>query len=312
MINILRVTPYRNFIIYARAEYIFVKIRSYPLSQRHPRTDPMEVAVDQFETWELEAYAEGVNMPHVQQFVQQHPELWAAWQDQHLKQEHIYAGLTRFDCPSPLQLQKYYWREVSDAEATQIAAHLQQCASCSEEYQSLLSFVDADLLVVESPVAQPVPLQDKIRSLLPKPYLGGNLIERIQDFSERVRTIVAEFVPPLLPEFAPVALRSGDPIPTLDSVRPATLLFTAEESDVSLVAMKEVDGHLFVSGQVLTNEPIESGSVTMTPANQDVAEFSVALDSTGSFLINHLQPGYYFMKISLPAQSIVIPNVLLQ
>ena len=264
--------------------------------------------LDQFEAWELEAFAEGANMPQVQYFVQQHPDLWADWQRQYQKQEQVFRSLQRFDCPSPAQLQKYYWQETTASEDKQIASHLQQCASCAEDLQSLTNFLDADLQEADAPAPEKTSVQSKVRSLFP----SFNLNERLQEFSERVRTVVADFVPPLLPEFAPMALRSDDPIPTLSTARPATLLFTAEENDISLVAMKEVDGQIFLSGQVLANEPITRGNVTLTPANLDLPAIEAALDSSGSFLINNLQPGYYFIKVSVAEQAIVIPNVFLQ
>lgn len=264
--------------------------------------------MEQFETWELEAFAEGVKMPHVQAFVQQYPELWAAWQRQQQKQEQIYHKLARFDCPPTAQLQKFYWQELSAEEATRLEHHLRQCASCREEMQSLVSFLDSAALESDTAATTAPSTQGKIRSFLPT----LNLNARIQEFGNRIRTIVAEMVPPLLPELAPVALRGDDPIPTLSTSRPATMLFTAEESDVSLVAMKEVDGSLFVSGQLLTNSVVEHGKVTLTPANPDQAEIEAALNSSGTFLINCLRPGYYFMRISFVSQSVVIPNILLE
>lgn len=286
----------------------FGKICIHLQNQCHLRTDPMEVEVDQFETWELEAYAEGVNMPQIEQFVQQHPEFWEAWQHQHQKQEQTYSKLARFDCPSPTQLQRFYWQELSAEETTQLEHHLRQCASCREEMQSLVTFLDSESLESETSANTVPSLQGKIRSLLPT----LNLNERIQEFGNRMRTIVAEMVPPLLPELAPVALRSDDPIPTLSTARPATMLFTVAESDVSLVAMREVDGSLFVSGQLLTPVVVEHGNVTLTPANLDQAKIEASMDSSGAFLINHLQPSYYFMRISFASQFVVIPNILLE
>ena len=49
--------------------------------------------------------------------------------------------LYRFDCPSPAQLNHYYWRSLPAADLRQIKRHLRLCPSCAGELKALKDFL---------------------------------------------------------------------------------------------------------------------------------------------------------------------------
>lgn len=237
-------------------------------------------------------------MPQVQKFVQEHPAEWAAWLHSYQQAQRPYQALARFDCPPPGDLQSYYWRQLPTAQQQRLTAHLQVCTSCATELQSLVSFLGQEA-AQESPAPS---------SRLPTLNFGAMVAE----FKERVRTVVATFMPPLLPELAPVAFRTDELIPRLQAEKPATLLFTAEDIDISLVAMQEVDGQIFLSGQVLSDVGAVAGKVKLTAEKSQRPTLEAGLDETGAFVINNLHPGYYQLTVTTAERAVIVPNVLLQ
>lgn len=254
-------------------------------------------AISDFEPWELEAFAEGVDMPDVAAFTKKNPAIWAAWLTKYQQAEQRYITLQRFDCPSPDTLRDYYWDELTSTEYQRITAHLQTCFSCTKELQSLTDSL------AEQTLAPPKTLA----SMLP----AFNLGERFQEFSEQMRLLVAELVTPLNPLLVSSALRS-DSTSGLDRERPTTLIFEAEEIDISLVIQKENDDRLTVSGQILT--PVDGSTCKLKITNVDAAidEQQLFVDKIGAFQVNHLRPGKYRFVFLLLNTSIVIPNITLQ
>jgi len=96
-----------------------------------------ESIFDQFETWELEAVAEGDSFPHIQTVIDQNPELWSLWLQAYNEAQATFNVLYRFDCPAPAELRDYRWKMLTPARHSELAIHLTVCFSCANELQQL-------------------------------------------------------------------------------------------------------------------------------------------------------------------------------
>lgn len=248
-----------------------------------------------FEAWELEAYADGVEMPHVAAFFNQHPETRNVWEKEQRQIARVQAALYRFDCPSPLTLQDYYWKTLAQTELQQFEAHLQICPHCTAELAELQNF-----LAVDTATATPQ-----------TPRFLQNLHEQAQTLLDQVQIVVATLVTPLTPQLAGVALRSDQPRPMPNAEQQTTLLFTAGETDISLLVQKDLQGTRRLAGQIFASQPAMTGVCKLIAANPNLDPIEASVDDTGSFIMQQLPPGNYQLVAALPEQQIVIPNLVI-
>lgn len=245
-----------------------------------------------FAAWELEAYADGVEIPHLAQFLAEHPAEAAAWQRQQQELAPLQTALYRFDCPTPDQLQDYHWQQLSAGEQAHVQGHVQHCPHCQAELSELRSFL-----------APPKP----VKSTQPAVAEAARGWEaQLQGALEQFRLVVANLLTPPTPQLAGVALR-GDSDPA-SSATPQSLFFEAEETAISLLIQKEITGTLLLSGQLLTIQTSSRSTVKLIPQALDTTPTAVEADAIGNFTFPQLHPGSYQLQITLEDQLIVIPT----
>jgi hypothetical protein len=259
-------------------------------------------SLDDFQAWELEAYADGEALPHVAAFFEANPAIKSIWLRQRKLEAQLNSVLYRFDCPSPETLQAYYWRELPTTASNQFENHLQQCPLCRAEMASLQGFMRET-----APAAQAEPaLRPHSQNSFPQ-----NLLLRAQEFADQMRLVIANLVPPVAPQFATVALR-GDSVPRLQGAAQTSLLFEADDTDISLLVQKEQAGTLRLAGQLFASDLPTNTFCKLVPASLEEVPVQAQVDDTGNFVINQLQPGAYQLVILLQHQSIVVPNLILE
>lgn len=243
-----------------------------------------------FEPWEVEAYLDGEDLPHLADFLARNPALAATLQREQRQNHRLQSALYRFDCPSPATLQAYDWRELQPNAYQAVANHLQQCPQCSAELATLHAFA-----------AEPLPVtaaQSASASAQP------GLLAQWQGLVEQVRLVVATLVTPGGPQLAGVALRSATPAPT-------QLLFEADNIDVSLLIQQGANGAYRVDGQLFAPTTLTDTTYTLTSAAPDALPLTGAVTPTGIFTQTDLSAGVYQLIVKLPDHAIVVPNLTL-
>lgn len=249
-----------------------------------------DTTLDQFAAWEVEAFLDGEEMPHIAEFLARHPAALATLRQEQARSQRLQRALYRFDCPSPATLQAYLWQELAPNLQQQLATHLQHCTLCSAELASLQTFVSAPLPVTQ-PTAMLAPAQPTIR-------------EQLQTWLDQVQVMVATLVTPSTPQMAGVALRSS-------ATAPLTYLFTANNTDVSLLMHKQLDGAYRIDGQLFAATPLGETRYAFTNAQPDIAPVTGPLTATGSFVVTDLPAGSYQVVLKFPNQALVVPNLTL-
>lgn len=247
--------------------------------------------LDDFQPWELEAYLDGEELPHLAEFLAHHPSALAALQQEQAHSNRLRRILYRFDCPPPETLHAYHWDELNRDARRQVELHLHQCPQCSAELADLQAFVGEPLTAANS--------QETVA-----PTQVG-LVEQLQEWIDQVRVVVATLVTPGGPQFAGVALRNE---PTA-ATAPVTLLFEADDADVSLIAHKQLDGAYQVDGQLFATASLSDIRYVLTSAKAASPALTGKVDTTGRFVIPRVAAGAYQLVIQLPDRAIVIPNL---
>lgn len=258
-------------------------------------------SLEQFEPWELEAFAEGADIPQLAIFAQQHPGVWSIWLEGYRRQQQKYAQFHRFDCPSPDALRDYYWDVLTSEQRAQIASHLTICGSCTDELRTLEESLTEDNLPVGQKTGSPILAYWR---------------EQVETLADHIKWTVATLVSPLTPTLAPVALRSAESTPLLDSAQPTTLLFETADLDLNLILQKENDSTITLGGQILTALPLVDAQVNVTEAASASASVRVLVNKVGEFATNGLRPGTYQLRLNFTHQAtnhvITIPNLILK
>lgn len=246
-----------------------------------------DTTLDQFATWEVEAYLDGEEMPHVATFLERHPALLATLRQEQARSRRLQDALYRFDCPPVETLQAYLWDQLASPTQQQLHIHLQQCVRCHAELAALQNFVNEPL-----PAALPAasaPAQPGLR-------------EQWQAWLEQIQVIVATLVTPGGAQLAGVALRSSA------TAGPHAYLFEAGNTEVSLLVHQQLDGTLRVDGQLFATEPLIEPRYVFTSAQPDLLPITGDISATGTFAVTNLPAGSYQVVIKLPNQAIVVPN----
>ncbi len=257
---------------------------------------------EQFDTWELEAFAEGVDMPALGAAIQKNPESWQHWLKGYEQETRQYATLYRAPCPSPDTLRDYFWKHLPDDSNTAVTSHLRDCPTCNAELQELVDHFT------------PAPAKQTASSIVPQFRLRDAVDSVIDSVREQVRIVVATLAAPL--QGTPIlASFRGDDTP-VDNRRPTTLLFHAEETDVTLVVQRGAYGKLFLSGQLLRdtleNDEETVGKVKLVPKTPAVESLQSPLDDILRFSFDSVPPAEYQLVFLMPEETIMIPSLLLQ
>lgn len=238
----------------------------------------------EYEPWELEAYADGEDMPRVKF----HLEKCDSCRTQLQRIKYIDSGLTasffRFDCPPLDTLYDYHQNDIAASERASIKLHLDLCPHCVEESQRIREF---------DQIENVAPVQNEAISLLDR------LTERVEDVSQNVSITIASLFTPQNSAGAAPAFR-GD-------VQKTQLLFKAEETMISLSLDTEQRRTAEITGQVLSSDNVgEDARFRLVSADQ---EFTGAVNAAGVFTIADVQKGLYQLTLHLASQTIVIPNL---
>lgn len=247
------------------------------------------VTLNDFEMWELEAFADGASLPHVAAFVARHAEEWAAWQRQNGQTLPFTPLLFRFDCPTTDQLRDYLWQALAETPRAQIDHHLAACPHCSAELATLHQLV----LTAPTTVTQETAPQ-------------ANWTQRLQAWwqsaADNFQLAVAQLVTPP-PGVALQPLRSNERATTM-------LLYETAGADISLMIEQDGGNGHQLAGQIYTVDAVVTGTFQLwgaTPATMHEG----TLDENGTFHIAQLTPGNYQLLLRLATQTVVIPTLSL-
>lgn len=244
-----------------------------------------------FADWEVEAYLDGEDLPHLADFLARTPAAAATLRQEQAQQRRLQSTLYRFDCPSPATLQAYDGGELSAAAYQSVTNHLHQCPQCNAEVAAFQVFAAE-------------PLAATTRQTTTAPAQPG-LLEQLQGLVEQVRLVVATLVTPGGPQLAGVALRSAAP------TAPTQLLFEADNTDVSLLIQQQANGAYRIDGQLFTAAPLAGAHYTLTSAAPDALPLTGSMTPTGAFSQTDLPAGVYQLVVKLPDHMIVAPNLSL-
>lgn len=254
--------------------------------------------LEQFEPWQLEAFAEDGNIPQVEAFSKQYPDLWASWLEGYRREQKQYEILRRFDCPPPDELRNYYWTMLAPEQHEKIATHLEICFSCQDELRSL-----EESMAVEE-------------DFNVKPHESSNAISQVREsveaIAEQIKWTVATLVSPSTSQLVPAALRSDEVTPALDSAHPSTLLFEADDIDLNLIIQKESDRTITLGGQILASSSLVNAYVKIVSADPQFVPIQVQVNDVGEFTIRGLISGTYQLHLTFSKNIIAIPNLVLE
>lgn len=230
--------------------------------------------------WELEAYADGEPLPHVEEHLKHCPACRIRLAEHIAFEHYLRRTLYRFNCPTTDTLRDYYWGYLPANEYQQVASHLKTCPHCAAELDYLAEFV-----ATES--AHPLSV----------------LLARARQAAEQARLIVARLLSPA-PRLVPV-LRG--------EIR-EVLLFDAEGINLTLSLEQEETGGYTIFGQVLLSEKavLSQGYVRLSAYREDMDHIQSPLDTNGGFALTNLNPGIYHLTICLPQQRIVVPMLAIK
>lgn len=256
---------------------------------------PVYTKLEDFSAWELEAYADGEAIPHLATYVQKHPAEWQQWLQQNQHIQRLATILYRFDCPAVETLQAYFWDELATTARQHVTAHLAICPRCTDELANLRTFMGKK--------AAAPSVKSTTEGQQPR------WLDQIQNLVGQMRLVVAQLVTPV-PQLAGVALRSTPA--ALRQEQNATLLFEAENTDISLTLQKERNATFALAGQIFLAEPTEIKATVRLASEHANTEIIISdIPETGSFMVHAVPPGDYQMVIVFPHQAIVIPHLAL-
>ena len=245
------------------------------------------VTLNDFEMWELEAFADGESLPHVAAFVAHHAEAWVAWQQQNGQALPFTPLLFRFDCPTTDQLRDYLWQDLGGMQRAQIDGHLAACSHCSAELATLRQLV----LTTPSTVTQVT---------APQANLAQRLHAWWQNAADHFQLAVAQLVTPA-PGVALQALRS-------DTRATPILLYETAGVDISLMIKQDGGNGHQLAGQLYTADAVAAGTFQLWHATSATMKEG-KIDENGTFHIAELTTGDYQLILRLATQTVVIPTL---
>jgi len=236
---------------------------------------------DVVQTWELEAYANGEDLPHVTEHLKRCPACRTRVADYRILEKQLSQLLYRFDCPSPDQLRLYHEGELPAEEKARVRSHLQACPHCTLELASLIHAL--------ATAADSVWNEDMARAL---------------ETAQRDRLSLAHLAEP-----------ASQSAPVLRGETREVLLFEVGEAALSLSLEQDETGAYALFGQLLLSEPLEaqeSYARLRTSYTRSPTTVSAPLDANGSFALSNLSAGVYQLVIDVPDLHIVVPNLTLR
>lgn len=243
-------------------------------------TNPKE-----YEAWEIEAFADGEEMPHVEK----HLEQCGHCEEKLIQMRYIDAGLTqtlyRFDCHPFESLRRHYWQELSDQDSRKIQLHLAICPLCTDEFAEIrqLSSLNA------APVAAAQP------SILDK------ISEKIDGYIQGIDFLVATLISGPQQSTAGASFRGKS--------EHQSLLYQVDDLMVSLLLKGEGADTKTISGQVLADTIAGNATFQLIPDSDKVSVIGGEIDATGLFTVDDLENGVYHLLLKFNAQALLIPDI---
>lgn len=193
---------------------------------------------------------------------------WQQWNDQMQHQ------LLRWDCPPSQQLADYHWGDVNQATARTIARHLEVCALCSDEIETLRVFLATDAAQPAPPTVSP-----------PSP-----------SFRPRLR----EFVAAIVPRVPALAVRGDQHGPLVAEAGEITLVLDVQNGN---------DGNVAVLGQVAAPDPDRWTGALVEIRQNNVVRAVAETDDIGSFRCASVPQGASELRITAPDGVSVVLSV---
>lgn len=249
-----------------------------------------------YKSWELEAYADGEDLPHVAAHLATCAACTEEYQQLATLGAQIGSKLYRFDCPVPEDLRSYYWQELVASAQAKIQTHITHCIHCTGELERISTFVQADAAAEEK-----ISLKESTDAAVQK------LRQQLRDLVDKVDIAVATLVTPLSPQTVGVTLRGAHKESSM-------LLFEAANTDISITLQPESDQSWKVAGQVLIDTAIVSGEFKLIAEDKESAQnvISERVDETGNFAATSVPSGIYQLIFHLNNSAIVIPNLTIE
>lgn len=193
---------------------------------------------------------------------------WQRWNEQ------MQAQLQRWDCPPPQQLADYHWGIAARQTSQSIAQHLPTCVRCTDEIESLRTFLDTGELQLVTPSTTPASPAPRMR------------------FRERIAT--------LLPRTPGLAVRGENHAPLV-----------AQAGDVLLVLDVEPSGDQWmVQGQVAADDLDRWIGALVEVRHHGNVRGVADVDDVAGFRCGPLPAGMNELRITAPdGTSVVLPDV---
>lgn len=236
---------------------------------------------DAVQTWELEAYADGENLPHVAEHLERCPACRTQVAGYRALEQKLGQLLYRSDCPPPDQLRMYHDDELSAEEKSRIKEHLIVCPHCALELENLIR-----ALAIESSVSWREEMKQALQSGQQSGLSMAHLVEPAPQ--------------------SPPALRGETQ---------EVLLFEVGELVLSLNLEQDEVGAYTLFGQLLSSTPIQvSENYARLRASYSASPTveKAPLDANGSFVLPNLSPGIYQLVVDIPGLHIVVPDLTLR
>ncbi len=235
------------------------------------------------EAWQYEAFADGEPIQSVAEHIQQCPACKQKVEEiiaENRAISNLFAA-DRAHCPSPQTLQAYYFGELEDDIQRNVQHHLKKCIHCAEEMVFFKHFMLSSASDTDS--------------------LTKSIRRKIAAINTDIRLKIARFLqPPAQPAFA------------LRGTTVKTLLYEVEDVAISLEFEKKYKEMLSITGQILgVNTDTSGGTIRFFRKHAEDFSITQPLQANGTFVIENCPYDAYQIIISLPNQTIMIPQITL-
>ncbi|MEM7128939.1 MAG: hypothetical protein AAF702_21580 [Chloroflexota bacterium] len=241
---------------------------------------------NEYVPWELEAYADGEEVPHVQEHLARCSSCQAKLDGMRYIDLALTKELYRFDCYPWETLRRYCWNELAEREEDDIKHHLAICPLCTAD----VAAIKASSVEKKQPTTSDA-----------EPSLIERITETVDEYTGNIRMVVATL------------LNSQPPLATAAAFRgesdQSSLLYQVDELMVSLMLKPDMSGTKTVSGQVLADSINKDATFQLIPDKDGEATVDGGIDESGLFTATNIRAGIYQLVLKFNAQVVLIPDV---
>ncbi len=238
------------------------------------------IAPNEIESWQLDAYRDGVRDPEVVKHIQNCPTCAQKVAAPDPIDARLTAALFRSNCPTVDDLMNYEWGLLPEAQAAAVAEHLTDCSHCAREAAQLAP-----------------PLSEQEASTQAKPSV-----------SERLRVFVARLLP-AGPSLAPAPVRGEmdeQEITRGPATAPQCYQVDELDWDITLSRLPGPGAAFTLQGQLLGPSLEEMTAIQAELIDSDIV---VELGPDGVFVFASIPPGRYTLCLRAPQIEIQIPDI---